>query len=56
LKGKLARPGRIWEDNIKMYLKEIGFEDEYWIHVAMNRDQLQALLNMIMILRNYVIT
>jgi hypothetical protein len=28
----LGRPRRRWEDNIKMDLREIGFENVYWIH------------------------
>jgi hypothetical protein len=28
----LGRPKRRWEDNVKMYLREIGFGDVNWIH------------------------
>jgi hypothetical protein len=28
-----------WEDNIKMGLREIGWGDMYWIHLAWDRDQ-----------------
>jgi hypothetical protein len=31
-----------------MNLKEIGWEDVDWIYLAQNRDQWQALVNMIM--------
>jgi hypothetical protein len=34
VKRPLGRPRRIWEDNIKMYLKEIYFESVDWIHPA----------------------
>jgi hypothetical protein len=27
------------EDNIKMDMKETGFEGEYWFHLAQNKDQ-----------------
>jgi hypothetical protein len=30
----LERPSCRWEDNIKVDLKEIGFENVDWIHVA----------------------
>jgi hypothetical protein len=30
----LGRPRRRWEDNVKMYLGEIGFGDLDWIHLA----------------------
>jgi hypothetical protein len=35
----LARPRRRWEDNIKMDLREIGFVDGDWIHLAQDRDR-----------------
>jgi hypothetical protein len=31
-----------------MDLREIGWKDVYWIHLAHNRDQWQALLNIVM--------
>jgi hypothetical protein len=37
-----------WEDNIKMGFKEIRFEYVDLIHLAQNRVQLQALVNMVM--------
>jgi hypothetical protein len=30
----LGRPRRRWEDNIKIDLREIGFGDVDWIHLA----------------------
>jgi hypothetical protein len=45
----LGRPRRsIWEDNIKMYLREIGFGDVEWIHLAQDRDSWRALVNTVM--------
>jgi hypothetical protein len=28
-----------WEDNIRIYYKEIGWEGVNWMHLAQNRDQ-----------------
>jgi hypothetical protein len=36
--------------NVKMNLKEIGYEDVDWICLARDADQLWALLNMVMYL------
>jgi hypothetical protein len=47
----LGRPRRRWEDNIRMDLGEIGFEDVDWIHSAQDRDRRRALVNTIMNLR-----
>jgi hypothetical protein len=44
----LGRPRRRWEDNIKMYLREIGFWDVDWIHWAQDRDRWRALVNTLM--------
>jgi hypothetical protein len=30
----LGKPRNRWKDNIKMNLKEIGWEDVDWIHIA----------------------
>jgi hypothetical protein len=35
----LEIPRRRWEDNIKMDLREIGFGDVDWIHLAQDRDR-----------------
>jgi hypothetical protein len=40
-----------WEDNIKMDLREIGFEDVDWIHLAQDRDRWRSLVNTVMNLR-----
>jgi hypothetical protein len=44
----LERPRRIWVDNIKMDLREIGWYDMDWIDVAQDRDQWRALVNTVM--------
>jgi hypothetical protein len=47
----LGRPRRRWENNIKMDLREIGFEDADWIHWAQDRDRWRALVNTVINLR-----
>jgi hypothetical protein len=47
----LGRPRHRWEDNIKMDLREIGFGDVNWIHLAQDRDRCRALVNTVMNLR-----
>jgi hypothetical protein len=47
----LGRPRRRWEDNIKIYLREIGFGDVDWIHLAQDRDRWRALVITVMNLR-----
>jgi hypothetical protein len=47
----LGRPRRRWEDNIKMGLREIGFGDVDWIHLAQDRDMWRAVVNTVMNLR-----
>jgi hypothetical protein len=49
LEGKrlLGRPGRRWQDNIKMYFWEMGLECMDWIHLAQDRDRWRALVNTI---------
>ncbi|KAJ4428437.1 hypothetical protein ANN_24474 [Periplaneta americana] len=41
-KGPLGRLRRRWEDNIKMNLKEMGYDDRDWINVAQDRDRWRA--------------
>jgi hypothetical protein len=50
-KRPLGRPRRRWVDNIKMDLREIGWEGRDWIELAQDRDQWRALLNTVMNLR-----
>jgi hypothetical protein len=47
-KRLLGSPRRRWEDNIKIYLKEIGFANVDWIHLAQDRDRWRALVNTLM--------
>ncbi|KAJ4430346.1 hypothetical protein ANN_22562 [Periplaneta americana] len=41
-KRPLGRPRRRWEDNIKMDLREVGYDGRDWINRAQNRDQWRA--------------
>jgi hypothetical protein len=52
-KGKrpLGRPRRRWDDNIKMYLREIGIDGANWIQLAQDRVQWRVCVNMVMNLR-----
>jgi hypothetical protein len=47
----LGKPRRRWEDNIKMDLREIGWDDMDWIDLAEDREQLRALVNTVVNLR-----
>jgi hypothetical protein len=52
LEGKrpLERPRRRWEDNIKLDLREIGWDGMDWIDLTQDRDQWRALVNTVMYL------
>jgi len=50
-KRPLGRPRRIWEDNIKMDLQEVGFGVMDWIELAEDRDRWRARVNGVMHLR-----
>ncbi|KAJ4450601.1 hypothetical protein ANN_02027 [Periplaneta americana] len=41
-KRPLGRPRRRWEDNIKMDLREVGYDDREWNNLAQDRDQWRA--------------
>jgi len=43
-----TRPRQRQYDNIKMNLREIGWEGVDWIHLAQDRDHWQSLVNMLM--------
>ena len=47
----LGRPRRVWEDNIKMDLQEVGCGGVDWIELAHDRDRWRACVNAIMNLR-----
>jgi hypothetical protein len=53
LEGKrpLGRPRRRWVGNIKMDLREIGWDGMDWVHLAQNMDQWRALVDTVMKLR-----
>jgi len=44
-KTPLGRPRRRWEDNIKLYLREIGTDGANWIQLAQDRVQWRAFVN-----------
>ncbi|KAJ4431596.1 hypothetical protein ANN_20195 [Periplaneta americana] len=41
-KDLLGRSRRRWEDDIKMDLREVGYDDREWINLAQDRDQWRA--------------
>jgi hypothetical protein len=50
-KRSLGKTRRRWEDNIRMDLREIGWECVYWIQLAQDRDQWQAVVKTVMYFR-----
>jgi len=50
-KRPLGRSRRRWEDNTKMYLKEVGCGGMDWIDVNQVRDRLWEFVNAVMNLR-----
>jgi hypothetical protein len=44
----IERPRRRWEDNIKMYLQEVGCGDMDWLELAQDRDNWRAVVNVVM--------
>ncbi|KAJ4426318.1 hypothetical protein ANN_27132 [Periplaneta americana] len=51
-KRPLERPRRRWEDNIKMDLREVGYDGRDWINLAQDRDQWRAYVRATMNLRS----
>jgi hypothetical protein len=47
LKKPLRRPRRRWEDNIRMGVREVGWEVVDWIHLAQDTNN-YGLVDMIM--------
>jgi ribosome biogenesis protein Nip4 len=47
-KRPLRRPRQLWEDNIRLDVREIGWESVDWMHLAKDRDQWQAVVNTVM--------
>jgi hypothetical protein len=50
-KRPLGKQRRCWVDNIKMDLREIGWDGADWIELAQDRDQWRAFVNTVMNLR-----
>jgi hypothetical protein len=50
-KSQLGRSRYRWEDNIKLDLREIGYGDVDWIHLAEDRFHWQPLVNTLLNLR-----
>jgi hypothetical protein len=50
-KRTLGRPKRRWVDNIKMYLRQIGWNGVDWIDMAQDRDQCMSFVNTVLNLR-----
>jgi hypothetical protein len=50
-KRPLERPRRTWVDNIKMDLRQRGWDGVDWIDMAQDRDQWRALVNTVLNLR-----
>ena len=44
-KRSLGRPGRKWEDNIKMDLQKVGCGGIDWMELAQDRERWRALVN-----------
>jgi hypothetical protein len=47
-KSPLGRPRHRWKGNIRIDLREIGWEVVDWMHLVQDRDHWQALVNMVM--------
>ena len=50
-KRPLGRPRRRWEDNIRMYLEEIGINTRNWVDSAKDMDYWRFLVNAALNLR-----
>jgi len=47
-KRPTGRPRRRWDDNIKIYLQDVGCGGMDWIELAQDRDRWRALVNAVM--------
>jgi hypothetical protein len=45
-KKPLGRPRRRLEDNVKIDLKEVGWESFHWIHLAQDKYRYRAVTNL----------
>jgi hypothetical protein len=50
-KRPLGKPRRMWVDNIRMDLGEVGWSDVNWIGLAHDRNRWRALVNSVLNLR-----
>ena len=50
-KRLLGRPRRRWEDNLRIYLEEIGINAGKWVDSAQDRNYWRALVNAALNLR-----
>jgi hypothetical protein len=50
-KSPLGRPRRRWVDNIKIDLRDIGWDNVNWVDMAQDRGQWRALVNTVLNLR-----
>jgi hypothetical protein len=48
---RIGRPKRRWEGNIRIDLREIGWENMDWMHLVRDNDNWRALVNAVMKLR-----
>ena len=51
MKETTGKPRCRWEDDIKMYLQEVGCGGMDWIDLAQDSDRWRALMNAVMNLR-----
>jgi hypothetical protein len=49
-KRQLGMPRHGWDDNINMDIKEIGYKGVFWSNMAQDKNQSQALVNMVIII------
>jgi hypothetical protein len=49
-KRSLERPRHGWEDNIRMNLRDIGWERVDWIHLAQDKVHWRALVNTVIVM------
>jgi hypothetical protein len=50
-KRPLGRPGRRWEDNIRIDLRKIGWKAVEWMYLARDTNKWQVLVDTVMNLR-----
>jgi hypothetical protein len=50
-KRPIERPRRMWVKNIKIDLREVGWDGMDWFDLAQDRDQWRVLVNTVMNLR-----